>query len=432
MSSEKPLVLVTGISGFIGSWVAYCALKQGYRVRGTVRSVKNESKVKHLRDLCPGSDHKVELVEADLTSDEGWEEAVKGCQYILHVASPFVIDEPKDKMVLITPAVEGTLRVLRAAAKTSPRPARVVVTSSTASIAYGRDVNAVEPLTDEDWTILDDPTHPEGAYIQVNYRRFCNFFTLLTNCYQSNLYLSYLQSHRLSIYLSLSLSLSLYLSISHSLSLSLSQQSKTLAEKAAWDFVASLPADKRFELATINPTLVLGPMLSGSSCASVDLIRDILTGKVPALPDFMLDCVSVFDVAKAHVLAMTQPEAAGKRFMLHGGQMSMRETAAVLTTEFKPLGYSPTSMHIPAWVLYFASFVDPQAASMYPSLGIVRKLKVKNVNTILKMDLMTDVKAMVIEMAYGGILAGVIPKKELGVGAYVQPQIDLSNVPYAK
>ncbi len=82
-AAATPLVLVSGVSGFIGSWVAYCLLKQGYRVRGTVRSVSNESKVSHLRDLCPGSTHKIELVEADLTSEKGWDEAVSGCTFLL-------------------------------------------------------------------------------------------------------------------------------------------------------------------------------------------------------------------------------------------------------------------------------------------------------------------------------------------------------------
>jgi GDP-D-mannose dehydratase len=80
---EIPLVLVTGVSGYIGSWVAYCALKLGYRVRGTVRSLGNESKINHLRDLCPGSKFKIELVEAELNSEIGWNEAVTGCTYIL-------------------------------------------------------------------------------------------------------------------------------------------------------------------------------------------------------------------------------------------------------------------------------------------------------------------------------------------------------------
>ncbi len=132
---QAPLVLVTGISGFIASWVGYAALKVGYRVRGTVRSLANEDKIKHLRDLCPGSTHRTALVEADLTSDKGWDSAVAGCDYILQLASPFPINEPKDPNEVIIPVVEGTLRVLRAAAaqEVGKLPKRIVLTSSVAA-----------------------------------------------------------------------------------------------------------------------------------------------------------------------------------------------------------------------------------------------------------------------------------------------------------
>lgn len=82
-NSNIPLVLVTGVSGYIGTWVAYASLKLGYRVRGTVRSLSNESKVSHLRNLCPGSNYNIELVEADLNSEKGWNEAVDGATFIL-------------------------------------------------------------------------------------------------------------------------------------------------------------------------------------------------------------------------------------------------------------------------------------------------------------------------------------------------------------
>lgn len=216
-TTQAPLVLVSGISGFIASWVAHGALKLGYRVRGTVRSLKNEDKVKHLRDLCPGSVYKVELVEADLMNEESWTAAVEGCDYILHVASPFVIDEPKDPNDLILPAINGTLNVLKVASKMAKPPKRVVVTSSSAAVMYGTNPDG-KVYTDEDWTVIDSKEHPVAAYTK----------------------------------------------------------SKYLAEKAAWDFVEKLPADKKFELCTINPTLVQGPMLSGSQCSSAEIVKQVL------------------------------------------------------------------------------------------------------------------------------------------------------------
>lgn len=209
---------MTGISGFIASWVAHGALKLGYRVRGTVRSLANEGKVKHLRDLCPGSAHKVELVEADLMDEGSWTAAVAGCDYILHVASPFVIDEPKDPNDLILPAINGTLNVLKAASKLDVLPKRVIVTSSSAAIAYGTDTrNRV--YTDADWTVPDSKEFPITSYTK----------------------------------------------------------SKVLAERAAWEFMEGLPADRRFELATVNPTLVQGPMLSGSQCSSAEIVKQVCT-----------------------------------------------------------------------------------------------------------------------------------------------------------
>lgn len=216
--TQAPLVLVTGVSGFIASWVAHGALKLGYRVRGTVRSLKNEDKVKHLRDLCPGSTHKVELVEADLLDEESWVKAVVDCDYILHVASPFVIDEPSDPADLILPAINGTVNVLKAAAKLAKPPKRVVVTSSSAAILYGSDPHN-KIFTDNDWTVVDSKEYPVSTYYK----------------------------------------------------------SKYLAEKAAWDFVDKLPADKKFELCTINPTLVQGPMLSGSQCSSAEIVKQVST-----------------------------------------------------------------------------------------------------------------------------------------------------------
>eukprot|EP01035_Chromulina_nebulosa_P035230 gene35230-47346_t len=244
----EPLVLVTGVSGYIATWVAHLALKLGYRVRGTVRSLKKENKIKHLRDLCPGSKHTIELVEADLSSDTGWDEAVAGCDYILHLASPFPFDLPTDRQDVIVPTVEGMLRVLRAASKLEIPPKRIVITSSTAAIAYGREIKGTI-FTDETWTEIDDPKYPIAPYIE----------------------------------------------------------SKTLAEKAAWNFIDNLSEDKKIEISFINPTLVLGPMLTKSDCTSAETMKNLIMKEVSAVPDIEMDLIHVFDVAKAHLLAMTNP-----------------------------------------------------------------------------------------------------------------------------
>ena len=151
-SSNKPLVLVTGASGYIASHCVKEMLENGYRVRGTVRSLGDKRKVAHLQAMTDGAS--LELVEADLTREEGWADAVEGCEYVLHVASPFPATVPEDENELIGPAVEGTRRVLAAAAATGT-VRRVVLTSSVAAIAFGHEDDAGKVYTEEDWSDVE-------------------------------------------------------------------------------------------------------------------------------------------------------------------------------------------------------------------------------------------------------------------------------------
>jgi nucleoside-diphosphate-sugar epimerase len=333
MGDSIPLVLVTGVSGYIGSWVAYAALKLGYRVRGTVRSLANEKKVQHLRDLCPGSNFMIELVEADLNSETGWAEAVAGCTFVLHVASPFPISAPRHKDELIRPAVDGTLFVLKASAATIPQPKRVVVTSSFAAIGYGQRCDADHPFNEDNWTVTDDPAMPIDAYTE----------------------------------------------------------SKTLAERAAWEFHKSLPENGRFELCTINPTLVQGPMLSANSCSSADIPRQILLGEMPVLVDMDIFVTHIYDVTKAHLLAMVHPHAANQRFLLSSGVLTFPQYANHLRTQFAQHGYRCTSFVAPKPLVWLSTFWDKQAATVYPSLGKRYFIAGKNVKEILGMEVHAEV-----------------------------------------
>ncbi|GAB1515370.1 NAD-dependent epimerase/dehydratase family protein [Actinophytocola sp. KF-1] len=277
-------VLVTGASGFIARHVAAELRAHGYAVRGTAR-----------RDV-DGVD---ELVRADLAADAGWAEAVDGCDFVLHVASPFPVGRPSSDDELVRPAVDGTLRVLRAAADAGVR--RVVVTSSIAAIVSGHRDAVVR--AEADWSDLDR----SPAYAK----------------------------------------------------------SKTLAERAAWDFAR----ESGLELVAVNPGMVLGPLLSPEVNTSVDVIRRLLVRDVPGSPKMGFSLVDVRDVAVAHRLAMESPVAAGNRYVLAGDFMWMREIAAVLAEEFGPRGYRVPTGTMPTWLLRAVALFDPSVRQALDFVG---------------------------------------------------------------
>jgi dihydroflavonol-4-reductase len=147
-------VLVSGGSGFLGGWCVIELLRRGYAVRTTVRSLDREPQVRAAVGSEVDAGDRLTVLAADLTSDDGWGEAVGGCDYVLHVASPFPPKQPKDPDELILPARDGTLRVLRAGLDAGVK--RVVVTSSVAAIRLSNG-GAPRPLDERDWTDPDSP-----------------------------------------------------------------------------------------------------------------------------------------------------------------------------------------------------------------------------------------------------------------------------------
>jgi len=294
-AAKNTLVLVTGASGFIAGHCVRELLEQGYLVRGSVRSVQAREKHAHLYALAERTGGTLELVEADLGRDQGWAEAVAGCTYVLHVASPFPAEVPKDEMDLIRPAVDGTMRVLSACAA-SGSVKRVVLTSSVAAIAYGHDAQDRKVRTEADWS---NPDRCE-AY----------------------------------------------------------QKSKTLAERAAWDFVERQPADTRFELVVINPGFVLGPVMSADPGTSGEVVRKLLAREMPACPRIGFAPVDVRDVAIAHRLAMENPQAPGNRYICAGDHMWIEDMAKVLAAEFNPRGYRVPTGRLPYWLMWIIARFD--------------------------------------------------------------------------
>ncbi|MGC1294369.1 MAG: aldehyde reductase [Alloacidobacterium sp.] len=303
------LVLVTGGSGFIGVHCILQLLDAGYRVRTTVRSLNREADVRAMlkQDGAEPGD-RLSFIAADLTSDTGWSEAVAGCDFVLHVASPLPPRVPKDENEIIVPAREGTLRVLHAARDAGVK--RVVLTSSFAAIGYGH-MQRTTPFNETDWTDIngDDLT----AYTK----------------------------------------------------------SKTLAERAAWDFIAKEGGS--LELSTVNPVGVFGPVLGPDYSASILLIQRLMDGALPGCPKLDFGVVDVRDVASLHLLAMTHPAAKGERFLASAGDfMWIREIAAVLKNRVGALAKRVPTRELPNWLLRLAALRDPAVKLILPELGKVK------------------------------------------------------------
>ncbi|RTM09177.1 MAG: aldehyde reductase [Hyphomicrobiales bacterium] len=303
MSGE--LVLVTGGSGFLGAHCILALLNAGYRVRTTVRSARREADVLAMLKVGgvePGD--ALSFAHADLTSDKGWPEAVAGCRYVLHVASPFPPGVPKHEDELIVPAREGALRVLRAARDAGVE--RVVLTSSFAAVGYGQAPVAGHPFTEENWTNLNEKV---SAYVK----------------------------------------------------------SKTLAERAAWDFIDREGGS--LELAVVNPVGIFGPVLGSDHSTSTDFIRRLMNGEMPGLPRMVFGVVDARDVADLHLRAMINPAAKGGRFLAVSGDfMTMLEIARALKARLGNAASRVTTRVLPNWLVRVVGLFDGQAAQIVTEL----------------------------------------------------------------
>ena len=314
---KQETVLVTGGSGYIGSWCVIGLLQRGYTVRTTVRNLAREAAVRAAIGTMVDPQDRLSFHAADLTSDAGWNEAAAGCDYLLHVASPISISPPKDPDELIVPARGGTMRAVGAALRAGVK--RVVLTSSVAAASPRASALRAsvpggirESATDESvWTDLDDPA---------------------VNAYA---------------------------------------RSKTLAERAAWDLIESTAGatPAATTLATVNPSVVLGPVLGSDFSDSVQVVQRLLSGKLPGLPRLGFSFVDVRDVADLHIRAMTAPEAAGQRFLATGDFAWMTEVAALLKTNLGDAARKVPTRRIPDVVLRLAALFDKTVAGVTPRLG---------------------------------------------------------------
>lgn len=306
MTTADGTVLVTGGTGFLGAWCIAALLDHGYAVRTTVRDTAREDAVRASLAIAgadPGD--RLTVVAADLVADDGWAEAVAGCRYVLHVASPFPPAQPKDPDELIVPARDGALRVLRASLDAGVE--RVVLTSSIAAIRPAEGETADRPLTEDDWT--DDGDTSLTPYVR----------------------------------------------------------SKAIAERAAWDLVREAGADDR--LATINPGLIVGPVLSDDFSFSIQIIERLINGSVPAMPKLGFTYVDVRDVADAHVRAMTHPDAGGKRFIAADRFLWTSETAAILRERLGDDARKVPTRVAPSFLVRAMGLFDPSVRTITGDLG---------------------------------------------------------------
>lgn len=322
MSKNEDLVVVTGASGYLAGHCILQLLERGYRVRGTLRSLKRTAEVREWLVRARGGIDPfgaLSFVEARLTEAQSWDTAFQEARYVLHLASPLPSSEPKDPDTLIRPACEGTLNVMRAASANAVE--RVVQTSSSAAVMYGNDSPSGQIFTEVTWSNSD---HPDNS----SYSR-----------------------------------------------------SKTLAERLAW---AELPKLARaIEWVSIQPGLILGPVLDSDASASVQVIDMLMKGDVPGLPRLGYSVVDVRDLADLHIRAMLDPKAAGQRYLATPSFLSMAEMAHILKSSLGAAAKRVPTRKLPDAVLRFLGLFDSAVRGQLFELGKERRGSSKKAMTEL-------------------------------------------------
>ncbi|KAI9078249.1 hypothetical protein K1719_039751 [Acacia pycnantha] len=242
------LVCVTGASGYIASWLVKLLLHRGYTVKATVRDPNDPKKVDHLLNL-DGAKERLHFIKANLLDEGSFDPVVEGCEGVFHTASPFYHDVKDPQAELLDPAVKGTLNVLKSCAK-FPSVRRVVLTSSIVAVAYNGKPRTPEVVVDEAWFSDPDLCRASQLWYVV---------------------------------------------------------SKTLAEEAAWKFTK----DNNIDMVTINPAMVIGPLLQPTLNTSAAAILSIING-AQTFPNISFEWINVKDVANAHIQAFEVPSANGR------------------------------------------------------------------------------------------------------------------------
>lgn len=315
ISSTK--VLVTGANGFIGQHTTLRLLQLGYSVRGTVRNEVHEKNVRETLSRHIDTS-KLDFAYADLLKDVGWQEAINGCDFVIHIASPFPAVNPKDENELIIPARKGTLRVLRAAQVEGVK--RVVMLSTVGAIIDGHE-GENRSFDETDWSDL--------GKVLLYY-----------------------------------------------------QKSKTLAERAAWDFIQSADNKSKMEMVAINPSNVFGPVLDKHYHTATEWYRTIMHADVPGVSRTQLDFVDVRDLVDILIKAMTIPEAAGKRFICNTTSIPLIEFADILRQNFSMRGYRIPDRILPDLMIQVLALFIPKVKNVAGRLQWTYSLSIEQIQSV--------------------------------------------------
>ena len=345
----KERVLVTGINGFIGSWVANKLLeKSEYDVVGSVLDQSNTTQLEALKQgLGEEKFSKLTFLTADMSKPETIRKAVEDsqCKYIIHLASPFPIVDPVDENEVIEPAVTGTKTILEAALENGVK--RVVVTSSCATMESFKK--------DTEITANEDSWHDPSGYTNTYYK------------------------------------------------------SKNLAEKAAWNFYNNLSQEEkqRFGLWVINPGFVLGPLLAKLHGTSQMYITGFMDGTISEFPHIYSEVVDVRDVADAHIKGLTCES--GHRIAVSGGNYTFVQVSDVIKQKYNKEGYNMNLKHASRFKYLLKSLYDKntyEAYKRWKARCIVDNSKAKK---MLNIDFI-PMKKSVLDMAESLFALGFVQK----------------------
>ena len=290
MNKTKP-VLVTGATGYVAGWLVKKLLEEGFTVHAAVRNPDDKKKVQHLTEIANNSAGSIKFFKSDLLKNGSYKEAMMGCEVVFHTASPFSTNVKNPQKDLIEPAVNGTQNILLTANEVETVK-RIVVTSSCAAIYC--DASDCEKasngiLTEEDWNTTASLSYQPYSY------------------------------------------------------------SKTLAEKKAWELEAQ---QSRWDLVTINPSFVLGPMLNplGTTSESFDILKQMGDGSFKmGAPKMGIGVVDVRDVAEAHFQAGFNKNAKG-RYLTSAHNTNFFDMAQTLVPKYGKSLPIPKKV-LPKWFL---------------------------------------------------------------------------------